>query len=82
MNPLILLYKIGIAAAVAGVIALFSWPFKKLTVIHDELTTQRTNCLATLAQQGDTQIDLLGKAVNILEDMHLDQRELLGRIDK
>jgi hypothetical protein len=55
---------------------------KALEEVKTELVQQRTNCLATLTSQGDKQIDLLKDAVKVLNDMHLDQRTLLGKLDK
>jgi hypothetical protein len=40
------------------------------------------NCLTTLKTQGDTQIEVLKEVASTLKDMHLDQRTLLGRLDK
>jgi hypothetical protein len=54
----------------------------QLDEVNKELTTQRTNCLQTLQNQGDTQIGLLKETVKVLNDMHLDQRTLLGRLDR
>ena len=67
------------------------WPFKrvikaysnvtgKLDNIASELTTQRGNCLATLQKQGDQQIVLLGKSVEVLQEMQLDNREILTHL--
>ena len=77
--------------AIAGSAAM--WPIRKvqkaykeatekLEAVHTELTEQRTNCLATVSHQGNAQIELLSKVASTLEAMHLDQRELLGRLDK
>ena len=77
-----MLYKGVIGALVAGLVALVAWPFKKLSAIHSELITQRTNCLQTLTVDGKEQVILLGKVANTLEAMHLDQARLLGRIEK
>jgi hypothetical protein len=46
--------------------------------IHSELITQRTNCLTTLAQQGDRQIELLGDMSKTLTGMALSQAEQTG----
>jgi hypothetical protein len=54
----------------------------QLDEVNKELVHQRTNCLATLTTQGDSQIELLKETVKVLNDMHLDQRTLLGRLDK
>jgi hypothetical protein len=53
-----------------------------LSAVHKELVAQRTNCLSTIQTTGAEQVKLLEKAVDVLEAMHLDQRELLGRLDK
>ena len=65
------------------------WPIKKARkewvslkdttqAIQNELAQQRTNCLATLQAQGDTQINLLTKAVDTLEGVRLDLAEQTG----
>lgn len=67
------------------------WPFRKakevlkaaqgkLDAVAAELAVQRTNCLATLQSSNQRQVELLEKTVETLQEMHLDQRELLGRI--
>jgi len=53
----------------------------KLEVIHNDLSIQRNNCLATLQTQGDAQIELLKDAVGTLKNMSLSQARLLGRLD-
>jgi hypothetical protein len=76
---------------IVGAIAM--WPVKKMSKAyadlmevakstHAELILQRSNCLTTLAHQGDSQITLLTKAVETLEAIHLDQARLLGKLDK
>ena len=73
-----------VSAFIAGV----TMPFRKimqayretkeqLTNISTELKEQRTNCLSTLSRQGDTQVTLLQKSVEILDAMRLDMRETL-----
>ena len=67
------------------------WPFKrvvaaykeateKLDAVHTELTTQRENCLTSLQRQGDKQIELLGKAVEVLGEMHTDSKLMLEHL--
>src|SRR6266566_244894 len=51
---------------------------KTLDYIQVELTTQRTNCLKTLQDQGTEQIKLLGKAVDTLDKIHVSQAEMSG----
>jgi hypothetical protein len=51
---------------------------QKLAGVEKELNIQRTNCLTTLQQQGDRQVELLEKVSNTLSEMHLDQRESLA----
>jgi hypothetical protein len=53
-----------------------------LEAVHEELVQQRQNCLTTIQNNGVEQNKLLTKAVDVLEAMHLDQRELLGKLDK
>jgi len=50
----------------------------KLNAIENELSTQRTNCLATLQSQGVTQIAALERAANTLDKMHESQIEMTG----
>ena len=77
-----------VSALIGGIV----YPFKsakkkwegmisKLDEVHSELKAQRTNCLSTLQNQGDKQIELLRDTVKVLNDMHLDQRELLGKLN-
>jgi len=69
------------------------WPIRKVKKAYDELKTaigsthaelviQRSNCLKTLQDQGDRQINLLEKVSDTLSSIHLDQRQLLGKLDK
>ena len=73
-----LLYKIFMGIFVAGGIALVTWPFRKLSAIHAELIEQRTNCLSTLQAQGEKQIELLGKVVDTLGNIHTSQAAMSG----
>jgi hypothetical protein len=77
--------------AIAGSAAM--WPVRKISkayeeaiekldAVHTELTTQRENCLSSLQRQGDVQIEVLKEVSSTLKDMHLDQRTLLGKLDK
>lgn len=50
----------------------------KLAGVEKELNIQRTNCLTTLQNQGQAQVDLLEKANSTLEAMHLSQVEMSG----
>ena len=52
----------------------------KLDSLGKELELQRTNCLTTLANQGEAQIKLLEKATDTLDAMHLSQVEMTGFI--
>ena len=65
------------------------WPFRKIrkewlglkesvASVHSELSTQRTNCLATLTTQGERQIELLGSTVAALDGVRLDLAQLTG----
>ena len=69
--------------------AIVLWPFRKARkewtalkeeqkLIHQELVTQRTNCLTTLQNQGDRQIELLGTMSTTLTGMALSQAEMTG----
>jgi len=46
--------------------------------VKNELITQRTNCLSTLQEQGERQIELLGQVNDTLQDIHLGQSEMSG----
>ena len=89
--PYLIIYKEAIGLLVAGVGALIMWPYrvakkewtslKETTAkIHEELTQQRTNCLATLSQQGEKQIDLLTKVADTLDGLRLDTQAQTGFI--
>lgn len=49
-----------------------------LVEVRAELVQQRTNCLATLQNQGSDQVKLLEKSVETLEKIHLSQAEMTG----
>jgi hypothetical protein len=77
-----------LVSAFLGVIAM---PFKriikaytevvgKLDAVHTELTAQRTNCLDTLQRQGDKQVDLLGKSVDVLSEIRTDMKITLEHL--
>lgn len=51
---------------------------KFLSDIQTELREQRTNCLTTLQTQSKEQVELLTKAVEVLEDIHSSQAEMSG----
>lgn len=51
---------------------------KRLSSMQSELVQQRTNCLTTLQNQGDKQIEVLEKMSGTLEQMHLSQAEMAG----
>jgi hypothetical protein len=81
--------KALIGLALTGLGGLIVWPFKiarkewvslkeAIASTHAELVTQRTDSLGTLQEQGEKQIELLGKAVNTLEAIHLGQVEMSG----
>lgn len=52
----------------------------KLLGIQEELSTQRTNCLTTLQNQGTEQVKLLEKVAGTLEAIHISQAEMSGYI--
>jgi|ERR1700674_932804 len=81
--------KTAVSLFLTGLIGVIMWPLKKarkewsnltskLDAVHTELATQRNNCLTKLQGQGETQIELLGKAVAALDGMRLDLRETMG----
>ena len=83
------LYKAAASAAVGVIMAVILWPFRAARkewkamkeeqgAIHKELVTQRTNCLTTLQQQGDRQIELLTTVSATLTGMALSQAEMTG----
>jgi hypothetical protein len=51
-----------------------------LDAVHTELTAQRTNCLDTLQRQGDKQVDLLGKSVDVLSEIRTDMKITLEHL--
>ena len=80
------LAKAFVSLVVAGIGALMLWPVRKLrkewvslkdavVATKQELEQQRTNCLATLQTQGDTQITLLTKMSDTLDGVRLDFAE-------
>jgi len=87
LTPLALKTVVGIV--ITGLLGVFMWPFRRARkewialkdeqkLIHQELVTQRTNCLQTLQTQGDRQIELLGKVSDTLTGMALSQAEMTG----
>ena len=50
----------------------------RLKALETELSTQRTNCLATLQKQGDEQIKTLDRMATTLDKMHESQIEMTG----
>lgn len=54
----------------------------KLDEVQDELTTQRTNHLSHIEKSNDRQVEILREVSATLKEMHLDQRTMLGRLDK
>jgi hypothetical protein len=80
-----------ITILVSGFLTVVSYPLRrakkewfalvnKLDGVHNELTVQRSNCLATLQHQGTAQIELLSKAVETLTDIRLDNREMMTHL--
>jgi hypothetical protein len=62
------------------VIAAYKETHEALQGISKELTEQRSNCLTTLQQQGEEQIKLLGKTVEVLQEMHTDSKLMLEHL--
>jgi len=62
------------------VIAAYKDTKDKLENISTELTEQRTQCLTTLKTQGDAQVVLLTKTVDVLQNIQLDNREMLTHL--
>lgn len=78
-----------VSLLVGGALTLVLWPFRKahkewtgmkndLSAVHEELVRQRTNCLTTLQNQGEKQIELLTKSVAVLDGVRLDLAEQTG----
>ena len=61
-------------------IAAYKETKKKLEDISTELVQQRTNCLATLQRQGDKQIELLSKSVDVLSEIRTDMKITLEHL--
>ena len=92
LNPSVLTeyaLKAAVSIVVGGFITMLLWPLRRARTewitlkeeqgkIYAELVTQRTNCLTTLAQQGDRQIELLGKMASTLDGVRLDLAEQTG----
>ena len=79
------IYKAIASAVAGGILTLILWPFRwaralkdEQAKIHAELVVQRENCLTTLARQGATQIELLGKVADSLGDIRVSQAEMCG----
>lgn len=73
-------------AAIGGILL---WPFRyfkkkieeftaALKDLQNELTVQRTNCLTTLQDQGERQVELLKDVSESLKDMSQSQAEING----
>lgn len=81
-------WKLGIAGGVWWLTYPIKRFFKKvketaekihlLDEVRNELTVQRTNCLATLQEQGDTQISVLKEISETLKDNGKVQAEMYG----
>jgi hypothetical protein len=84
-------HEVAITLMVTAFLTAVSAPFRqakakwealnaKLNDVHTELSMQRNNCLATLQSQGTKQIELLEKAVDVLDGVRLDNREVLTHL--
>ena len=84
-------HEVVITLMVTGFLAAVAYPFRqakakwealnaKLNDVHTELSMQRNNCLTTLQTQGIKQIELLEKAVDVLDGVRLDNREVLTHL--
>lgn len=83
------IFKAAVGLVVTGLLGVVMWPFRKahkewialkdeVTATRTELTQQRTNCLSTLQTQGEEQIKLLSKTVEVLEGTRLDIAQQTG----
>ena len=64
------------------VIAAYKETHEALQGISKELTEQRSNHLTHIEADSAKQVEILKEVSSTLQAMHLDQRELLGRLDK
>src|SRR6266481_3452240 len=82
-------YKALVGLVITGIGMVIMWPIRKakkewvslkdaITSTQAELVLQRTNCLHTLQEQGEKQIELLGKAADTLDGVRLDLAEQTG----
>jgi len=88
-----LLPELVTTVIIGATLAILKWPYNKVTqayaelmasvkTTNDELVHQRTNCLATIQNLNEKQLAAMNDTVRILNDIHLDQKQLLGRLDK
>ena len=86
------LYKTLIGLAFTGFLTVAMWPLKKIKAewvvlktqigtLHEELSTQRTNCLQSLQDHAVVHTKLLEKSVDVLSNMHLDIVKQTGYLE-
>jgi hypothetical protein len=86
------IWKTIVGLVFTGVLGVIMWPFRKakkemvelksiIIDTHKELVEQRTNCLSTLQSQGESQVKLLEKAVEVLGDMRMDLAKQTGYLE-
>jgi hypothetical protein len=84
-------HEVVVTILVSFFLGLVTMPFKKvmkayneaknkLDSISTELAVQRTDHLAHIQSSNDTQVELLGKVVNTLQVISLDNREMLTHL--
>ena len=82
-------FKAFVGLVLTGLLGVIMYPFRKahkewtalksdIASTHAELVQQRTNCLTTLQQQGESQVKLLEKAVAALDGVRIDLAEQTG----
>jgi hypothetical protein len=81
LGPLV--FKAVVGIILTGLLGVIMWPFRRarkewvalkddISATHKELVQQRTNCLSTLQQQGEKQVELLEKTVEVLNGVRIE----------
>lgn len=86
-HELVLTALMGLAGSVAmypikKIMGAYKTTVDKLETVHQELVQQRTNHLTHIESSNEKQVEILSRVATTLEAMHLDQRTLLGRLEK
>lgn len=86
-------HELVVTVLVSAFIGGAMWPVRKIKAayketqealqgISKELSEQRSNHLTHIEVSNERQVEILKEVASTLKDMHLDQRTLLGRLDK